>query len=83
MNSLGLLAILTVLAAAWSMRALYLDAARQRRRADRLAARNVELRQRLEFLLDELDDTAVLLEMAARDRHTSRPSNVKVLRGVK
>ena len=78
MTSLHLLATLTVLAVAWALRALYLDAARQRRRADRLAARNAELRQALE---DAEIDLQLWSEItaAARDRH---PSNVRVLRSV-
>ena len=76
MNSLTLLTILTILAVAWTLRASYLDAARQRRRADRLAAECRELRAHREQLLDELDATVVDLAMR---RH---PSNVRVLRSV-
>ena len=44
------LGILTAIAVAWTYRALYLDYARQRRRADRLAARCADMRQEIEDL---------------------------------
>ena len=44
------LAIHTAIAVAWTYRALYLDYARQRRRADRLAARCADMRQEIEDL---------------------------------
>ena len=44
------LAILTAIAVARTYRALYLDYARQRRRADRLAARCADMRQEIEDL---------------------------------
>ena len=49
------LAVLTVLAIAWTYRALYLDYARQRRRADRLAARCADMREELDELHSILD----------------------------
>lgn len=76
-NSLGLLTILTVIAVAWTLRASYLDAARQRRRADRLATECRDLRAERERLLDELD--AHVEYLASARRH---PSNVRVLRSV-
>jgi hypothetical protein len=79
MNGLTILMALTVLAVAWTIRAYHLDLARERRRVERLRATNGRLRERIEFLLDELDDAAVLIELEARHRH---PSNVRVLRGV-
>ena len=48
MTSLAILAVATVLAVAWTLRAFYLDMRRAQRRADRLVARNAELRQALE-----------------------------------
>ena len=50
MNSLAILIILTTAAALYTMRVLYLDAERQRRRADRLAARCADMRQEIEDL---------------------------------
>ena len=80
MNSLTILTALTVLATVWALRALYLDAARQRRRADRLAARNAELRQALE---DAEIDLQLWSEIHARAEAARRhPSNVRVLRSV-
>lgn len=75
MNSLGIVATLTAIAAAWTIRALYVDLRRARRRARRLAARNREL-------LAALDDAKIDLQLwseihlAAQQRH---PSNVRVL----
>ena len=72
MNSLTILGALTVLAVAWALRALYLDAARQRRRADRLAARNAELRQALEDAEIDLQLWSEIHARAeAKDRHPS------------
>ena len=72
MTSLHLLTALTVLAGAWALRALYLDAARQRRRADRLAARNAELRQALEDAEIDLQLWSEIHARAeAKDRHPS------------
>jgi hypothetical protein len=50
MNSLAILIILTTAAGLYTMRVLYLDAERQRRRADRLAARCNEMRTEIEDL---------------------------------
>lgn len=83
MNSLGFLIGLTVLAVAWALRAMWLDLVRERRRSARLRAVNAGLRERIELLLDDLDDSAVLLQAAARDRHLFAlplPSNVRVLK---
>ena len=75
MNSLTLLVILTALAVVWTLRAYHLDAARQRRRADRLAAECRELRAEREHLLDELD--MHVEQLTSIHRH---PSNVRILR---
>lgn len=84
MNGLGLLAALTVLAVAWTIRAYHLDLQRERRRVARLRAVNADLRERVEFLLDELDDAALLAAPEAKQRHpSSRASNVRVLRSVR
>ena len=80
MNSLTILIVLTVLAVAWTLRAYHLDAARQRRRADRLAAAVADLRAERERLLDELDLSVDALMRMSRDRH---PSNVRVLHPVR
>jgi hypothetical protein len=83
MNSLGLLAVVTVLAVAWTLRAYHLDLQRERRRVARLRAVNADLRERVEFLLDELDDQALIAQLEAKHRHPSQASNVRVLRGVR
>lgn len=85
MNSLTIIGVLTAVAAAWTIRAYHLDLARERRRVARLRAVNAGLRERIDFYLDELDDSAVLLEMAARDRHPSQygGGNLRVIRGAK
>ncbi len=84
MNGLTLLAALTAVAVAWTIRAYHLDLQRERRRVARLRAVNADLRERIEFLLDELDDHALLAALEAKQRHPSaQASNVRVLRGVK
>jgi hypothetical protein len=83
MNGLGLLVALTVLAVAWSLRAMWLDLQRERRRVARLRAVNADLRERVDFLLDELDDAALIAQLEAKQRHPSQASNVRVLRGVR
>lgn len=79
MNSLAILGIMLALSTAWALRAYHLDAARQRRRADRLAAECNRLRIEREDLLDELDLHVEALTAAARERH---PSQAKPLRVV-
>jgi hypothetical protein len=83
MNSAVIVGILTVLAVAWTLRAMWLDLQRERRRVARLRAVNADLRERVEFLLDELDDAALIAQLEAQQRHPSQASNVRVLRGVK
>lgn len=78
MNSAAILAILTAAGVLWALRAYHLDAARQRRRADRLAAECRDLRAERERLLDELDGAVV--QLSSIHRH---PSNVRVLRSVR
>lgn len=79
MNSLTVLTVLTVVAVAWALRAMYLDMARARRAARRLAVANDQLRQDNRRLLEELDLHVEALTWASRERH---PSNVRVLRSV-
>ena len=83
MNGLHLLAALTVLAVAWTIRAYHLDLARERRRVARLRAVNADLRERVEFLLDELDDAALIAQLEARQRHPSQQYGGGNLRVIK
>lgn len=83
MTSLTILTVLTALGVLWTLRAFHLDAARQRRRADRLAAECRELRADRERLLDELDLNVDTIMRLSRERHPSSQSNVRVLRGVR
>ena len=80
MNGLTLLAGATALAAAWTMRALYLDMRRAQRRADRLAARNAELRAALGDAEADLQLWSELHLAAAKDRHPSGRGHVRLIR---
>ncbi len=69
MTSLHILAALTVLAAAWTMRSLYLDARRHQRRADRLRVSLADVRAERDQLLDILDDNVDDMRRMAQERH--------------
>ena len=80
MNSAGILAALTVLAVAWTLRAMWLDMRRAERRVSRLRAENDRLRAALE---DAEIDLQLWSEIHARAEAARRhPSNVRVLRSV-
>ena len=86
MNSLHIIGLATALAVAWALHAMYLDLQRERRRVARLRAANADLRERVEFLLDELDDAALLAALEAKQRHPSQTyggGNLRVVRGAK
>ena len=79
MTSATILGVLTVLATAWALRAMWLDMRRAERRVSRLRAENARLRQALE---DAEIDLQLWSEIHARAeaarRHPSQ-SNVRVL----
>lgn len=70
-DSISLLLIAAAGVAAWYAIGCSRDAARQRRRADRLAARNRALAEQVEELAGEVD---LLLDLGERPRWDNHPS---------
>lgn len=70
-DSISLLLIAVAAVAAWYGLGASRDAARQRRRADRLAARNLDLAAQVEELAGEVD---LLLDLGERPKWDNHPS---------